>query len=454
MSSKKVNKTMNIESDIYQMDRMMPQAVEAEMMVLGVCLCYPDSVYEVQTHLSPEMFYKDSHRKIYAAIMELAGKSVCDIVTVTELLRKKNELEAAGGVLYITTLTERVVTDKYIMDYVTIIKEKYLLREYIRIGRQISEMSFSEDLQDVVEFAENNLFNVSTFIQVKEPRRIDKCIDAVLTDVDKISKNEKKLSGVPSGFTSIDRVTGGWQPGNLIIIAGRPSMGKTAFALSLAVNAARLEFPVCMFSLEMSESEISTRLLSGASGYTSVEIRCANLDYNRLLNSSYEIANLPFYVDDTPALSLYELRSKVKKAILKHNVRLVIVDYLQLMRAEADSREQEVSIISRGLKAISKEFNIPVIALSQLNRDVESRADKRPHLADLRESGSIEQDADIVCFVYRPELYKIKVITFDKKEIPSKNKTIIDCAKNRNGSLFSTVLQWNDTITNIQEEIF
>lgn len=429
--------------------KIPPQAIDAEEMLLGTCLVYPDAISEAR--LLPEMFYKDAHRKIFASILEVSNKGNCEIISITENLRKKNELDSIGGILALTKLTSNIYTDQMIVNYALIIKEKYLLREYIRIGSTVSGMAFTEDLSDVAEFAENGLFQLSDFTQTKEPKSIDRCVDELIIEVEKIYNKEKSLVGIPSGFTSIDRITGGWQPGNLIIIAGRPSMGKTALALTLASNPAGMRYPVCLFSLEMSEGEIATRFMSGVTGYTNVEIRNANIDLKKFVGQSNEVANLPIYIDDTPALSLFDLRSKVKKMIIRHGVKMVIIDYLQLMKAEAGNREQEVSIISRGLKAISKEFNIPVIALSQLNRGVEERADKRPRLSDLRESGAIEQDADIVCFVYRPAVYNISTVEIDKESISTENVLIIDCAKDRNGALFSKALYHNSSLTVIQE---
>lgn len=431
-------------------EKLLPQAIEAEEMFLGALLNYPDTVSDIK--LLPEMFYKDSHRKIYASFMELSLTGKADIVSITDDLRKKGHLDQVGGILGLTKLTNNIYTSSLIDNHALIIKEKFLLREYIRVSAEVTNKSFTEDLSDVAEFAESELFKLSDFTQVKEPVKLSRCIDELLIEVEKIYKKEKSLVGIPSGFTKIDRITGGWQPGNLIIIAGRPSMGKTALALSLASNPAKLNYPVGMFSLEMSSSEIATRFLSGVSGYTNVEIRNANINLDRLVERSNDVAMLPIIIDDTPALSLFEMRSKVKKMIVKNGVKMIIVDYLQLMKAEAGNREQEVSIISRGLKAISKEFNIPVIALSQLNRGVEDRTDKRPRLSDLRESGAIEQDADIVCFVYRPSVYKIENINHDGYTLSTTGLMLIDCAKDRNGALFSIPLYHNESLTIISED--
>lgn len=431
-------------------DRILPHNIQLEKSVLGICLVYPDTINSIR--LKSDMFYDDKHKKIFQAMQEVSSKGACDLITVTEQLRKSGMLDFAGGAMYITKLTEQIFSDQQAEQYAMLIKEKYLLREYIRISYEIIDKSYQEDISDVIEHAEGSLFRLSDFTQSKEPRQISNCIDELLADVEKIYTKEKSLIGIPSGYTSIDRKTGGWQPGNLIIIAGRPSMGKTALALALCQNSAKLNNPVGLFSLEMSDSEIAARFLSSVSGYTNVQIRNADINLDDLALKSNDIAGLPIVIDDTPGLSLMEMRSKVKKMILKFGVSLVIVDYLQLMTAEAGNREQEVATISRGLKAIAKEFDIPVIALSQLNREVENRADKRPRLADLRESGAIEQDADIVCFIFRPAVYGLASIKIDKEELSSSGLILIDCAKDRNGALFSIPLYHNESLTIIREE--
>lgn len=433
-------------------DRQLPQALDAEQSIIGTCLVNPASILEIGSLLLPEMFYLESNRQLYTAILETAKKTgSADIISLCDFLRTKGTLENFGGVVGLTKLTDNIVSDSYLSKFVDIVREKYILREYIRLGFELSNMAYQGDLDETTEFAESKLFGISNIIQNKEPRRIDRCIDELLVEVSKIYNKEKTLVGVPSGFTAIDRITGGWQSGNLIIIAGRPSMGKTALALSLIKSPVSLDYPACLFSLEMSEAEITTRLLSTISGYTNIEIRNARVDIEKLAEDSNEIAYQPLFIDDTPALTLFDLRSKVKKLIVKYGIKLIIVDYLQLMKAEAGSREQEVSQISRGLKAIAKEFNIPVIALSQLNRAVEDRADKKPRLSDLRESGAIEQDADIVCFIYRPAYYNLTECTINGERFDSKGIISFDCAKDRNGALFSMPLYHNESMTIISE---
>lgn len=430
--------------------KVPPQAIEMEQSVLGILMTYPDTIHEIK--LRPEMFYKDSHQKIFSAIQELSAGKTCDLISVTTLLRDKGQLESVGGPFYITQLTSSVVTQHTLEYHAQIVLEKYLQREYIRIGMELQARGYNTTIEEISEFAETSLFNLTDTIQTREPEHISKCIDEVIENVNLIITKQVSLVGVPSGYTAIDRVTGGWQPGDLIIVAGRPSMGKTALALALGLNASNFKTAVLMFSLEMSRGQLATRYLSTASGYTNVEIRSARVDFDKLLSDSNSVARQSIYIDDTAHISIAEMRSKVKKSILRHKVGMVIVDYLQLMSADAQSREQEVSKISRGLKGIAKEFEIPVIALSQLNRDVEARGgDKRPRLSDLRESGAIEQDADAVCFVYRPAYYKIDSIEINEERVPTEGLMVVDCAKNRNGGLFSVPLYHNSAMSVITD---
>ena len=433
-------------------DKPLPQAIDAEQAIIGTCLVNPEAIIEIIPVLTPDMFYLESNKQLFSALVEVAKKTgKSDIITVCDYLRVKGQLDNFGGVLGLTKRMDGIVTDRYLMNYVLIVKEKYILREYIFAGVKLTNLAYSEDLADVVEYAESTLFAISNFTQNKEPRRIAGIVDEYLIEIEKIINKEKSLSGVPSGFTTIDRVTGGWQPSDLIIIAGRPSMGKTAIALTLAKGSAEHNNPVGFFSLEMSEQQLVGRYLSGLSGRTNMELRSGKVDLAELSIKSNELANLPLFIDDTAGITLFELRSKVKKLIVKEDIRLIVVDYLQLMRQEAGSREQEVSKISQGLKAIAKEFNIPVVALSQLNRDVESRSDRVPRLSDLRESGAIEQDADIVCFVHRPAYYKLKTVTINGDEIPSEGVMVFDIAKNRNGATYTMALYHNEALTKIED---
>jgi replicative DNA helicase len=301
-----------------------------------------------------------------------------------------------------------------------------------------------------MQFAESELFKLSSATQKKDFRHIAALMDELLLKIYKIANKELDLIGVPSGYPEIDRYTSGWQNGDLIIVAGRPSMGKTALALELTEGSAKLGHPVGFFSLEMSEEQLTTRKLSGVCGLSNTQLRAGKVDdYDKLCMQSNEIAKLPIYLDDTSSLTLFELRSKAKKMVIKHGVKLLVVDYLQLMKAEAGSREQEVSQISRGLKAIAKELGVPIIALSQLNRQVEDRADKKPRLADLRESGAIEQDADMVLFILRPAYYHMKEIELSGQSISTENLILVDISKHRNGALGIIPLRHNDDMSKI-----
>lgn len=434
-------------------DKPMPQSLDAEQAIIGTCLVNPDSVNEIISVLKPEMFYIESNRQLYTAIYEVAKKTgSSDLISVCDYLRVKGQLDNFGGILGLTKRTTDIVSESYLMKYVYIVREKYVLREYIKSGFELSNMAYLEDLSVVVEYAESTLLNISNFNQNKEPKKIDVLVDEYLIELEKIISREKSLSGVASGFTTVDRITGGWQDQDLIIIAGRPSMGKTAIALSIARGAAEYNYPVAFFSLEMSESQLTGRYMSAISGRTNVELRSGRVDIMKLGEQSNQIADLPIYIDDTPAITVMELRSKIKKLILKSGIKLVVIDYLQLMKSEAGNREQEVSKISQGLKAIAKEFKIPVIALSQLNRGVEDRGDKKPRLSDLRESGAIEQDADIVCFIHRPAHYGMASATINGDDISSKNVMVFDIAKNRNGACLSFALYHNEALTVISDE--
>lgn len=434
--------------------KIPPQAIDAEECVLGSCLVDSDVTADIASILTPEMFYKTANQHIYKAIIDsMKSTGYSDLVVVTDKLTKSGLLEAVGGPVYIVTLTNKIVHSGHAFNMALIVKEKYLAREYIRIAHQLSDKAFVDDIADVTMFAENEIYKLSESTQRSEFCHISVPIDEQLIEIDKIMKKEISVIGIPSGFTSIDRITSGWQNGDLIIIAARPSMGKTAMALMLAKKTAEIGMPAGIFSLEMSKKQISGRYLSGASGYSNTELKTGRVDdYKKLCITAQSVAGLEIYVDDTPSLSLFELRSKAKKMVVRHGVKIIVVDYLQLMTAEAGSREQEVSTISRGLKAIAKELNIPVIALSQLNRGVEDRKERKPILSDLRESGAIEQDADIVSFIYRPAVYDIKSINIGNTNLDSEGLMIFDIAKNRNGATATLPLYHNISLTEITEE--
>lgn len=431
-------------------DKILPQATDIEQAVLGICLSYSGVAGGLR--LKPCMLYREQNQKIFQTILDLENNA--SLISVTNRLRDKGELEFVGGPLYITKLTDGIYSDSMVDYYAAIIREKYMRREYIRVSSELTTKSYDEsvDVSELIEFAESGLFNISDLSQTKEPLHISKSLDEVLTDIEKIQNKEKLLVGIPSGFTKIDRATGGWQPSNLYIVAGRPSMGKTAFMLELAKFPTKLKIPVAIFSLEMSVRDLTIRLMSGESDYSHIQIRNAEVNLDKIVSNTNSLATLPIYIDDTPAITIAELRSKVKKLILKFGVKMIFVDYMQLMTGEGQSREQEVSFISRGLKRVAKEFDIPVIAVSQLNRDVEKTKSKMPGLADLRESGAIEQDADFVGFVFRPAYYGMKDVDVDGSNMSSQGLMLFYSSKNRNGALFMEPLYHNEFITKISDE--
>ncbi|GAB4286401.1 MAG: replicative DNA helicase [Marinilabiliales bacterium] len=425
-----------------QIGKLPPQVIELEEAVLGAIMLEKDAVHSALEVLKPECFYKDEHRIIYEAIIELSKDlKPIDILTVTELLRKQKKLDEVGGPSYIAELTSKVATAAHIEFHAKIIAQKFIQRELIRISSEIQKRAFddSEDVDDLLDFSENELFNVSLGLVKKQAAPIYDIIQESVNTIKKIGEQEAGLSGVPSGFTQLDRITSGWQKSDLIIIAARPSMGKTSFVLSMARNiAVEHKRPLAIFSLEMSSVQLANRLIVSESEIAAEKIRNGKLseaEWKQLLDKISDLEQAPIYIDDTPAISIFELRAKCRRLKLQHKIELVIVDYLQLMSAGGDNkgnREQEVSNISRALKALAKELDIPVIALSQLNRSVEMRAgDKRPQLSDLRESGAIEQDADVVIFIHRPEKYGLT----EDDEGSTKGRAEIIIAKHRNGAI-------------------
>lgn len=435
--------------------KIPPHSEEAEKAVLGACLLDEDATMAVIGILRPEMFYSLSNQHIFKVIYDSGQKGVwADIIVATSELRRLGLLDEVGGAVHITELSSMVVSVLMVEDHAKIIKQDYVLRQHIAFAQQLEQKAYGGDIVDVNEFAENEVFKISSQSQTKEPKRIDTCIDEVLKNVSKIINNPHELIGIPSGFKNVDRITGGWQKTNFIIVAARPRVGKTSIGLAFAQNSASMGHPTAFFSLEMSEYELAGRLLSNASGYTNMEIRNGKVDYTKLVSTSNKITQLPLLVDDTPQISIPELRSKIKKLIIKFGIELVVLDYVQLMKGTPDSksREQEVSSVSRGLKAIAKEFKIPLIACAQLNRSQETRTDRRPQLGDLRESGSLEADADVVALLYRPLLDNIKTINLNGNELPTDNLIVLDFQKNRHGASWALPLYHNESLTQFAED--
>ena len=430
--------------------RIPPQAVDLEEVVLGALMLEKEAVNEVIDILTPEAFYKEAHQKIFKAIKDLFGKSEpIDILTVTNELKQAGELESVGGAYYISKLTNRVVSAANIEYHARIIMQKHIQRELIVISSETINKAFEDttDVFDLLDNAENKLFQVSENNLRRSYNSMQDLVNKAITEIQNAKNSDQKLRGVPSGYTELDRITQGWQKSDLIILAARPSMGKTAFALNLARNAA-VEFkrPVAFFSLEMSSVQLVTRLISTETSLTADKLRSGDLaehEWQQLNTKVTPLIDAPIFIDDTPQLSVFELRAKCRRLKQQHDIQMIFIDYLQLMTAKGGdkglNREQEISTISRSLKSLAKELEIPVLALSQLSRSVEQRpGSKKPILSDLRESGAIEQDADMVMFIYRPEYYKDGADAEDKP----KGYSIIDIAKHRNGKLGEVELRF------------
>ena len=407
-----------IVDDVY--GHLQPQALDVERAVLGALMKDKDAYAIVCELLYPESFYEKRNQKVYAAIRDLSlAEKPVDILTVSEQLARNGDLDEVGGPVYITELASRVSTSANIEYHAHIIAQKFLARQLISFAGDISTKAFDEtiDVDDLMQHAEGALFELSQKNMKKDYTQIDPVISQAVKVIQDAAKNTDGLTGISSGYHGLDDKTSGWQNSDLVIVAGRPAMGKTAFALSMAKNiAADLHQPMAFFSLEMSNQQLINRLLSNVCEIEGKKILNGQLlpdEWDRLDKRVNNLLGAPLYVDDTPGLSVFELRTKARRLVREHGVKIIMIDYLQLMNANGmrfSSRQEEVSTISRSLKGLAKELDIPIIALSQLNRGVEAREGlegKRPQLSDLRESGAIEQDADMVLFVHRPEYYHI-----------------------------------------------
>lgn len=432
--------------------KLPPQALDLEEAVLGALMLEKDALSAVIDILKPDVFYKDSHQKIFEAIQALFQKSSpIDILTVTSQLRQQGDLEMIGGAYYITELTNRVASAANIEYHARIISQKFIQRELIRISTEIINNAYEDttDIFDLLDHAEKNLFDIAQNNLRRDSRKMDDIIRESLENLEAIKDKVDGLTGVASGFTALDRITSGWQPSDLIIIAARPAMGKTAFVLSCARNAA-VQFgkPVVFFSLEMSSVQLVNRLISGETEIEQEKIRKGHLaewEWQQLHSKIGKLTEAPLFIDDTPALNIFEFRAKCRRLKAQYDIQMIIIDYLQLMHGKSDgkggNREQEIGSISRALKSVAKELNVPVIALSQLSRAVENRpgGSKKPMLSDLRESGSIEQDADMVLFLYRPEYYGL---TEDEQGRSTVGIGEVIVAKHRNGETGTVPLRF------------
>ena len=428
-----------------QQGKIPPQALDLEEAVLGAMLIDKKGVDEVIDILQPDAFYKTAHQYIFNAIYQLFHDSQpIDLLTVSSALRKDGKLEIVGGEFYLVQLSQRVASSAHIEFHARIILQKFIQRSLIRISNEIIETAYkdSTDVFDLLDEAESKLYDVTQGNIKRSSQSAQNLVIEAKTRIEEISKREG-LSGVSTGFQKLDKLTSGWQPSDLIVIAARPGMGKTALTLSMARDiAVTKEIPVAFFSLEMSSVQLITRLISAETGLSSEKLRTGKLadhEWQQLNVKVTDLEKAPLFIDDTPSLSIFDLRAKARRLASQNGIKLIIVDYLQLMTAGSSSkvgnREQEISTISRNLKALAKELDVPVIALSQLSRAVETRGGtKRPMLSDLRESGAIEQDADIVSFIYRPEYYNIDEWD-DDEHSPSEGQAELIVAKHRNGGL-------------------
>lgn len=430
--------------------KLPPQAIELEEAVIGAMMIDKKGIDDVIEILKPDVFYKIEHQLIFSAIQKLfENTQPIDLLTVSNQLRTDGKLEMIGGDYYLIRLTQKVSSSAHVEFHSRVLLEKFILRKLIEISSSVIEKSYDEttDVFELLDFSESKLFEI-TDGGIK--RSYSDSNTLVREAIDKIKAMSEKegMSGIPSGFEKVDKITSGWQDSDLVIIAARPGMGKTAFVLSMARNmSVERQIPTAVFSLEMSNVQLITRMISSETGISSEKLRKATLadhEWKQLYSKVKSLEDAPLYIDDTPALSIFDLRAKARRLVSQHDVKLIIIDYLQLMTLgggkSSGNREQEISTISRSLKSIAKELNIPVIALSQLSRSVETRGgSKRPLLSDLRESGAIEQDADIVSFIYRPEYYKLDV--WDDGT-PCEGQAEFIIAKHRNGALENIRLQF------------
>jgi replicative DNA helicase len=434
--------------------KLPPQNIEAEQSVLGGVLIENEAVHKVMEILTAEDFYRDAHRKIYDALMDLAERDEpADLITLTNELRKKEHLDSVGGASYVTSLIDSVVTAANIEYYAKIVKEKAILRKLIDTSTEIITHSYEDrsDVEGLLDEAERAIFEISENRVKPSFYSIRDVVKQSFKTIERLYEKKELVTGVPSGYRELDQRTAGFQPSDLIIVAGRPSMGKTALCLNVAQYAAiEKRIPVGIFSLEMSKEQIVIRMLCSEAQVEGTRLRTGFLsesDWPRLTLAAGNLSDAPIFIDDAAALSVLELRAKARRLNAEHGLGMIMVDYLQLMRgrAKVESRQQEISEISRSLKALAKELNIPVIAVSQLSRRTEERQGMRPQLSDLRESGAIEQDADVILFIYRDEVYN------RSEDNPNRGKAEIIIGKQRNGPTGKIELAFLEKFTTFKE---
>ncbi len=439
-------------SDFIKNGKIPPQALDLEYAIIGAILIDKKGLDEIIDILFPEVFYKKEHQDIFRAIQKLyLNSKPVDIYTVSNQLRQDGKLDIIGGELYLIELTQKVISSAHIEYHSRIVQQKFMMRKLISISSDLIENCYDErtDVFELLDKAESKLFEINQkYLRSKKYENTQSLIMKAIERIKKIGKNKNGLSGISSGFYKMDQITSGWQNSDLIILASRPGMGKTTFMLSMVRNIViEQNIPVVIFSLEMSSIQLITRLISSESGISSEKLKksyLSDLDWKCLFFKTKKLKEAPLFIDDTPSLSIFSLRAKCRRLISQHGIKLILIDYMQLMGISNNhgyyssrliNREQEISIISRNLKSIAKELDIPIIALSQLSRAVETRGgSKRPLLSDLRESGAIEQDADIVLFIYRPEYYGFNTWDTDENDSCIGQAEII-IAKHRNGVL-------------------
>ncbi len=434
--------------------KLPPQHIEAEQSILGGILIENEAINRVTEILDADDFYRDAHRKIFNALINLSERDEpADLITLTNELQKIDQLDSIGGASYLASLIDSIPTAANIQYYARIVKEKAILRKLIQTSTEIITQSYEDrgDVEGFLDEAERSIFEISekrvrpSFYPIRE------IVKESFATIEKLFKKKEAVTGVPSGFKELDRMTAGFQPSDLVIIAGRPSMGKTAFCLDVAEYAAiSNKIPVAIFSLEMSKEQLVIRMLCSQANVEGTRLRTGYLnesDWPKLTIAAGSLSESPIYIDDTAALSVLEMRAKARRLKSDHGLGMVIVDYLQLMkgRARVESRQQEISEISRSLKALAKELNIPIIAVSQLSRKTEERTGNRPQLSDLRESGAIEQDADLILFIYRDEVYN------RDPDNPNRGKAEVIIGKQRNGPIGKIDLAFLDKFTTFKD---
>jgi replicative DNA helicase len=442
--------------------RLPPQSLEAEMSVLGGVLLENEALNRALEILRPEDFYRESHRKIFNTLIALSEKGEpADLVTLTAALQQRGDLDGVGGSTYLSSLVDYVPTAANIVYYCRLVKEAAISRHLIRVATEIATRGYDGgEVEQTLDWAEKSIFEITGMKTRPSYFSTREIMKDTFKAIERLYDRKELVTGVPTGFADLDTMTAGLQPGDLVVIAGRPSMGKTAFALNMVEQAAVLaeeKVPTIIFSLEMSKEQLVQRMLCSVSRVDASRLRTGHLgdsDWPKLTSGAGLLTEAPIYIDDTPAISVLELRAKARRLKAERNLGLIIVDYLQLMQGHnAENRQQEISEISRSLKALAKELSVPVLALSQLNRSLENRTDKRPIMADLRESGAIEQDADVIMFVYREAVYceacKSREKTCDKGH--EKNAEII-IGKQRNGPIGTVNLTFRGEFTRFENQ--